>query len=108
MKKGINISHVNMENMGGRDQSQVKIKFKKFEKIKSVPKTYQKVITMTSIVGGGGGGREKRDGEEENSRRRKSDCNNLIYWKRDTSIHITMQHLLISITTANDFRVVYI
>ena len=51
-----------MENMGGRDQSQVKIKFKKFEKIKSVPKTYQKVITMTSIVGGGGGGREKRDG----------------------------------------------
>ena len=24
-------------NMGGRDQSQVKIKFKKFEKVKSVP-----------------------------------------------------------------------
>ena len=44
MIKGINISHVNIENMGGRDQSQVKIKFKK---IKSVPKTYQKVITMT-------------------------------------------------------------
>ena len=35
--------------MGGRDQSQVKIKFKKFEKVKSVPKTYQKVITMTDI-----------------------------------------------------------
>ena len=48
MRKGINISHVNIENMGGRDQSQVKIKFKKFEKVKSVPKTYQKVITMTS------------------------------------------------------------
>ena len=38
MRKGINISHVNIENMGGRDQSQVKIKFKKFKKIKSVPK----------------------------------------------------------------------
>ena len=36
-KKDINISHVNIESMGGRDQSQVK-KFKKFEKIKSVPK----------------------------------------------------------------------
>ena len=32
MKKGINISHVNIENMGGHDQSQMKIKFKKFEK----------------------------------------------------------------------------
>ena len=31
-EKGINISHVNIENMGGRDQSQVKIEFKKFEK----------------------------------------------------------------------------
>ena len=42
MRKGINI-----ENMGGRDQSQIeKIKF---EKIKSVPKTYQKVITMTAV-----------------------------------------------------------
>ena len=47
MRKGINISHVNIENMGSRDQSQVKIKFKKFKKVKSVPKTYQKVITMT-------------------------------------------------------------
>ena len=27
-----------MKNMGGRDQSQVKIKFKKFKKSKSVPK----------------------------------------------------------------------
>ena len=35
--------------MGGHDQSQVKIKFKKFEKVKSVPKTYQKVITMTEM-----------------------------------------------------------
>ena len=35
-RKGINISHVNIENMGVRDQSQVKIKFKKFEKSKSV------------------------------------------------------------------------
>ena len=35
--------------MGGRDQSQAKIKVKKFEKVKSVPKTYQKVITMTRI-----------------------------------------------------------
>ena len=47
MKKGINMSHVNIVNMECRDQSQVKIKFKKFEKSKSVPKTYQKVITMT-------------------------------------------------------------
>ena len=38
MRKGINISHVNIENMGGCDQSQVKIKFKKFKKVKSVPK----------------------------------------------------------------------
>ena len=42
MRKGINISHVNIENMGGRDQSQVKIKFKKFEKSKSVPKDVPK------------------------------------------------------------------
>ena len=34
----MNISHVNIVNMEGRDQSQVKIKFKKFEKVKSVPK----------------------------------------------------------------------
>ena len=47
MRKGINISHVNIENMGSRDQSQVKIKFKKFKNIKSIPITYQKVITMT-------------------------------------------------------------
>ena len=47
MRKGINISHVNIESMGGRDQSQVKIKFKKFKKVKSVPKMYQKVIMMT-------------------------------------------------------------
>ena len=37
MKK-MNISHMIIENMRGRDQSQVKIKFKKFEKVKSVPK----------------------------------------------------------------------
>ena len=42
MRKGINISHVNTENMGGRDQSQVKIKFKKFEKVKSIPKDVPK------------------------------------------------------------------
>ena len=42
MRKEINISHVNIENMGGRDQSQVKIKFKKFEKVKSVPKDVPK------------------------------------------------------------------
>ena len=42
MRKGINISHVNIENMGGRDQSQVKIKFKKFEKTKSVPEDVPK------------------------------------------------------------------
>ena len=47
MGKGINISHV---NMGGRDQSQVKMKFKKFEKVKFVPKTYQKVIMMTDLT----------------------------------------------------------
>ena len=41
-EKGINISHVIIENMGSRDQSQVKIKFKKFEKIKSVPKDIPK------------------------------------------------------------------
>ena len=40
--KGINISHVNIENMGVRDQSQVKIKFKKFEKSKFVPKDVPK------------------------------------------------------------------
>ena len=39
MRKGINISHVNIENMGGRDQSRVKNKsLKMFEKVKSVPK----------------------------------------------------------------------
>ena len=42
MRKGINISHVIIENMGGRDQSQVKIKFKKFKKSKSVPKDVPK------------------------------------------------------------------
>ena len=42
MRKGIDISHVNVENMGGRDQSQVKIKFKKFEKSKSVPENIPK------------------------------------------------------------------
>ena len=42
MRKGINISHVNIENMGGRDQSQVKIKFEKFEKSKSVPENILK------------------------------------------------------------------
>ena len=42
MRKGINISHVNIENMGGHDQSQVKIKFKKLEKTKSVPKNVPK------------------------------------------------------------------
>ena len=47
--------HVNIENMGGRDQSQ--IKNKKFEKSKSVPKTYQKVITMT---GSGEGSQTER------------------------------------------------
>ena len=41
-KEGINISLVIIENMGGRDQSQVKIKFKKFEKVKSVPKNIPK------------------------------------------------------------------
>ena len=35
--------------MGGRDQSQVKIKsLKSSKKIKSIPKMYQKVITMTA------------------------------------------------------------
>ena len=33
---------MNIENMGGRDQSQVKIKFKKFKKVKSVPKDVPK------------------------------------------------------------------
>ena len=41
-KKGINISHVNIENMGGRDQSQVKNKVEKFQKVKSVPKDIPK------------------------------------------------------------------
>ena len=37
-----------IEDMGGRDQSQVKNKnLKSSKKVKSVPKTYQKVITMT-------------------------------------------------------------
>ena len=47
MRKGINISHVNIENVRSCDQSQVKIQFKKFEKVKFVPKMYQKVIMMT-------------------------------------------------------------
>ena len=38
----INISHVNIENMEGRDQSQMKIKFKKFKKLKSFPKDVPK------------------------------------------------------------------
>ena len=42
MRKGINISHVSIENMGGRDQSQVKMKFKKFEKVKFIPKDVPK------------------------------------------------------------------
>ena len=33
---------MNIVNMGGRDQSQVKIKFKKFKKVKSVPKDIPK------------------------------------------------------------------
>ena len=33
---------MNIENIGGRDQSQMKIKFKKFEKCKSVPKDIPK------------------------------------------------------------------
>ena len=33
---------MNIENVGGRDQSRVKIKFKKFEKLSPFPKTYQK------------------------------------------------------------------
>ena len=41
---GINISHMNMENVGGHDQSQVKIKFKKFKKLspfrKDIPKSH--------------------------------------------------------------------
>ena len=37
-----------IENMGVHDQSQVKIKFEKFKKSKTIPKMYQKVITMTS------------------------------------------------------------
>ena len=42
-KKGINISHVNIENMGGRDQSQVKNKsLKSSKKSKSVPKDIPK------------------------------------------------------------------
>ena len=36
--KRINISHVSIENMGGCDQSQKKIKKIKVQKIKSVPK----------------------------------------------------------------------
>ena len=51
MRKGINISHVNIENMGGRDQSQIRDEMKKFKKIKSIPiNTYQKVITMTTVI----------------------------------------------------------
>ena len=35
--------------MGGRDQSQVKIKFKKFEKVKSVPKDVPKSHNDDSV-----------------------------------------------------------
>ena len=48
-EKEINISHVNIENMGGRDQSQVKVKFKKFEKSKSIPKTIPKSHNNDSL-----------------------------------------------------------
>ena len=47
-RKGINISHVNIENMEVVINPKRIIKFKKFKKYKSIPiKTYQKVITMT-------------------------------------------------------------
>ena len=53
MRKGINISHVNIENMGGRDQSQVKNKsLKSSKKVSPFQKTYQKVITMTYMCTG--------------------------------------------------------
>ena len=43
MRQGINISHVNLENMGGCDQSQVKYKsLKSSKKSKSVPKDIPK------------------------------------------------------------------
>ena len=42
MRKEINISHVNIENMGGRDQSQVKIIIKSSKKVSPFRKTYQK------------------------------------------------------------------
>ena len=42
MIKRVGIGHVNIENMGGCDQSQVKIKFKKFENNKSIPKDVPK------------------------------------------------------------------
>ena len=41
-RKDVNIGHVDIESMGGRDQSQVKIKFKKFKKTKSIPKDIPK------------------------------------------------------------------
>ena len=54
MRKGINISHVNIENMGGHNQSQVKIKFKKFKKkLSPFQRHTQKVITMTERVAKG-------------------------------------------------------
>ena len=43
MRKGINISHVNIENIGGRDQSQMKNKsLKSSKKVSPFRKTYQK------------------------------------------------------------------
>ena len=49
-KKGGNISHVNIENMGGRDQSRTKNRSLKSSKnVSPFQKTYQKVITMTGL-----------------------------------------------------------
>ena len=53
MRKGINISH---KKHGGRDQSQVKIKFKKFEKVKSVPEDVPESHNDDRGVAEGGGG----------------------------------------------------
>ena len=61
MRKGINISHVNIENMGGRDQSQVKNKvLKSSKKVRlsneNIPKSHNNDIlhhkVSMSMAGG--------------------------------------------------------
>ena len=63
MRKGLNISHVNIEDMGGRDQSQVKITLKSSKKVSpfqiDVPKSHNDDITQDTFH------RIRKEGEDE-------------------------------------------